>query len=440
MMIKNKKVLERNPSMPELRIARKTGLEALKFALGRIDLEERFEDFIHSGSLSRIVVAIGKASVKMFKSYKNLARTEEGVIISPWKVRPFEKDVKIFVAGHPYPDSESIKAARYVIAKLKTLNYNENVVFLISGGGSSLFELPRIPLQDLIAATRILLSSGATIEEINTVRKHLSKVKGGQLLRYLKGHGISLLMSDVQEDRVDLIASGLTAPDSTTYEDAFRILHKYEIWEPMPPSVKRTIKRGMDGTIPETLKRGEPLNGIIENHVILTNGDLLRDLESFMKMRGFETISLGSDNHMDIDLLVDKFLSCIKQMSSQQSTNVSVLAGGEASVRVTGAGKGGRNQELALRMAVALKDTPLKFIFISFGTDGIDGPTDAAGAIVDNETLPRASSLSLSPEKFILENNSYDFFSKLNDLIKTGPTGINVKDIYLLLIVGKGSE
>jgi glycerate-2-kinase len=245
-------------------------------------------------------------------------------------------------------------------------------------------------------------------------------------------------MSDVINDRIDLIASGLTTCDPSTFLDALEVLNKYDLWDKAPQSVKEVISAGIKGDIPETLKDCKLAEGKIENTIILKNADFLAHLEDYLKSLGFAVFNLGSDFHLNIENMVQILVKKAQELTSQSPHKpIAIVAGGEASLKVIGKGKGGRNQELVLRIAVEMSKFNKTFVFTSLGTDGIDGITDAAGAICDSETMKRAKILNLDPEKYLKRNDSYNFFKKIEDLIFTGHTGINVKDVYCLLLLSQ---
>ncbi len=434
-MIKNWET-PKNAYLKPLREGRFTLLQAAEYAFSRCNPNRLFERFELKHLKKPLVISIGKAASSLFNSLSERIEIEEGVIVSNQPLNVTKIKVKTFLGGHPLPNKGSIKAGIYLVNKLKTItNSDIDFLFLISGGGSSMLELPKIPLKDLITTYKLLLNSGANIEEINTVRKHLSRIKGGQIIKYLNKKSEAFLMSDVIDDRIDLIASGLTTCDRTTYRDCFDILKKYNLWEQLPQSTRETIELGMQGKIEETFKDCELASQRIENHLMLTNSDFCNYFSRYLKNKGIETILLGSNFHNGIEEMSEYLKNKAFEIAGRTKNTIAILAGGEVGVKVTGKGKGGRNQELALRVALSLQNLDRDFVFLAIGTDGIDGITDAAGAISDNKTLGRAKQLGLNPQEFLVDNDSYNFFKKLNDLIFTGPTGINVKDVYCLLLI-----
>lgn len=434
-MIHNFHNLADNTRDGDLGYFRRLILGLIEDTFKRIDLMDLFRKYRYLNIKDPAVVSIGKAAWSMFQCFIKVFGYSEAVVVSNIRATPDYERVIYMRGNHPLPDEGSINAARIVLEFIQNLDEKRDVIFLISGGGSAMFELPRIPLRDLIAVNKLLLDSGASIEEINTVRKHLSLVKGGQIINRLRSRAFAFLMSDVPGDRVDLIASGLTTCDPSTFMDVQEVLEKYELIEKVPLSVKEIIRRGIEGSEAETVKDCEFVNGRVRNYVILKNRDFLDNLKAQAEQKGFKVIDLGPDNHMDADKLVDKFVDLVKYSLSFKEKPLMIIAGGEAGTKVSNpSGKGGRSQELALRMALRFTSLGINFVFVALGTDGIDGNTDAAGAICDSETLLKAEGKGLNPGEFINSNNSYYFFKSVGDLIITGPTGINLKDIYCLLV------
>jgi len=434
-MIKNREILLKTEIPEPILSARMAIIDGLNHAFDNCNPEKILISHIDSSASPPYLVAVGKAAYPMLKPYLNFGEIEGGILVTNAKIEDKLDKIKYFKGGHPYPNRESLKSAEYFLQVLKTKN-PQKLIFLISGGGSAMFELPRIPLKDLITINKLLLSSGANIEEINTVRKHLSKIKGGQLINYLNTKAHAFLMSDVIHDRIDLIASGLTTCDPSTFEDTYEVLKKYDLWERAPKSVRAVTSAGLEGRIPETFKDCKLASERVDNTIILRNADFLSYLAKFLKLKGYIVLNLGSDFHLKIEEMVEFLIRKMKELTdANPKSNIAIVAGGEIYLQVKGKGKGGRNQELTLRLAKEMEGKNKKFVFAAIGTDGIDGLTDAAGAICDNETIFRAKRLSLNPEKYLRENDSYNFFKRLNDLIITGHTGINVKDVYCLIVL-----
>lgn len=359
----------------------------------------------------------------------------KGIVISNIDYSDFPKNIEYIKGEHPFPGEGSIIAGKRLIEFSKEIQENDLVLILISGGGSSLVEYPLIPLSDLTELTKLMLKSGLSIDEINTIRKHISEIKGGKLLKHIKGKIYSLIISDVIGNDLSVISSGPTYFDNSTYFDALKILKDYELVDKVPKSVIEVINKGIRGEIEETLKEKDFPNERVKNFIISSNYEACKYLIEFFKNKGYSTIYLGSriqGDTREVSKVISGIILDIYENKIKIDKLVALIFGGETTVFVKGSGKGGRNQELSLLISKYIKNKNI--LFLSFGTDGIDGITDAAGAIVDGETLNRSEKQNLN-FKFYLENNdSYNFFLKLNDLIKTGPTGNNVMDIGISLI------
>jgi glycerate 2-kinase len=348
--------------------------------------------------------------------------------------------VEIIEARHPIPDQAGVRASAAIRALLRDLNARDLVLVAISGGASALLSAPAEPitLHAKQKTTDLLLRAGATINELNAVRKHISTLKGGQLasLAY-PATVVSLLLSDVIGDPPDVIGSGPTAPDPSTFADAIGVLKKFGLLKAVPPVVRERLERGVRGEIEETPKPGELLFKQVHNVIVGSNRLALEAAAREAKMRGFHPLILSSTidgetrevARTHAQILREVALSCHPVRSP-----ACILSGGETTVTIEGKGKGGRNQEFALAVAFEIEGFP-NLAVLSAGTDGTDGPTDAAGAIVTGDTIRRALKRGLDPKKHLAENNSYPFFDALGSLIKTGPTGTNVMDIHMLLSV-----
>jgi hydroxypyruvate reductase len=324
--------------------------------------------------------------------------------------------------AHPVPDERGVEGARAIVRLADEAAANDVVLCLISGGASALMPLPAegLGLEDKQRITRQLLRCGATIQEINAVRKHLSSIKGGQLARRIApAAGVSLILSDVIGDPLDVIGSGPTAPDCSTREDAREILARYGIG--LEAAVVRHLKNGV-----ETPKPGDAAFDRIENRIIGSNALALEAASSRALELGYRVVPLGSDVQGEAR---DEALRHVGELE-RHGAGVCLLSGGECTVTVRGAGKGGRNQEFVLAAVRALARLDCA-VMLSAGTDGTDGPTDAAGAIADSESLRRAA--HLDPDEYLARNDSYRFFEALNDLVMTGPTGTNVMDLRVVL-------
>jgi len=363
-------------------------------------------------------VAFGKAGDSMTRAINSIISIKSGIIVIPkgTKAKIKSKKFQIFNSGHPKPDKTSVKAAKEVIKFVQNKKSRELIIFLVSGGGSSLLAMPdEITLSDKVHTTDILLKSGATIQEFNCIRKHLSKIKGGKLVENMKCDGIGLVMSDVENDDLSSIASGTTYMDDTTYQDAMNIIEKYRLKIRIPIEVLQILGNGLHNQKTETPKRAK-----IENYIIANNNNCLEAMEETAKIKGYKVIKMQIFG--DIKDTVKKILENIPE-----EQNTCLILGGEPTVRVLGKGRGGRNQELVLRI---LKNTQkLKKITIaSMGTDGIDGNSNFAGAIIENIKVD----LTIMKE-FLKNNDSARFFQKQKANIKTDFTHMNLMDIGIIL-------
>ena len=363
-------------------------------------------------------VAFGKAGDSMTRAINSIISIKSGIIVIPkgTKAKIKSKRFQIFNSGHPKPDKTSVKAAKEVIKFVENRKSRELIIFLVSGGGSSLLAMPdEITLSDKVHVTDILLKSGATIQEFNCVRKHLSKIKGGKLVENMKCDGIGLIMSDVEKDDLSSIASGTTYMDDTTYQDAMDIIEKYRLKTRIPIEVLQILGNGLHNQKTETPKTAK-----IENYIIANNNNCLKAMEETAKSKGYKVIKMQIFG--EIKDTVKKILENISE-----EENTCLILGGEPTVRVSGKGLGGRNQELVLRL---LKNTQKlkKMTIASMGTDGIDGNSNFAGAITENIKVD----LNIMKE-FLKNNDSARFFQKQKANIKTDFTHMNLMDIGIIL-------
>jgi len=386
------------------------------------------------------LIGFGKASIPMAESAIKILGNFlfDGLIITKGNNYRSELILPILEGAHPVPDQRSIDGAKKIKQLLSSTTKKDLVIFLISGGGSSLLTLPviGITLDQIQTMTKILLACGATINEINCLRKHLSQVKGGQLARIASPAQItSLILSDVIDDPLDVIASGPTVPDPSTFSDAFRILDKYEIIDSIPVSIKVHLNRGINGDIFDTPKSDDPIFENVQNTVIGNNYQAAKAALVQAKKYGFNTLLLTTSLQGEARV-AGKFIAAIaKQIAATGEPiprPVCIIAGGETTVTVRGKGLGGRNQEFALGAVndiAGLKDT----LLITLATDGDDGPTYAAGAVVTGETREQAKLYGNIPSEFLNRNASYEFFDPLKDLLKPGMTDTNVNDLIFLI-------
>jgi hydroxypyruvate reductase len=386
------------------------------------------------------IIGFGKASAAMAQEVEAILGdrlTAGWVSVKYGHLAPVQR-VHLHEAGHPLPDANSLSGAAEIVGLIDRARPQDLVICLISGGGSALLELPvdGISLEDLRATTDALLRSGATINELNALRKHLSQVKGGQLARRSSARIISLILSDVIGSPLDTIASGPTAPDSTTFADALAVIERRGVRARIPAGVLEHIERGVRGEIPDTPKADDAVFARVQN-VVIADGALACDAAlAAAEARGLHTLLLSTFVQGEAREVAKLFAAIANEIAASGrpvSRPACVLAGGETTVTVRGSGKGGRNQELALAAALELAGMP-NVLLLSGGTDGSDGPTDAAGAIADGTTVARALMRGMDARAFLENNDAYHFFEPLGDLIVTGPTNTNVNDIMLLLV------
>jgi glycerate 2-kinase len=396
------------------------------------------EDLYDLHSYSRVlVVSIGKAGHAMADALAiqlgepflehSLAGIVATNVDTPVQVRGF----RYFHGGHPLPNAESIHAASAILKALDAQTAASLVIFLISGGGSSIVERPiddEISPEDLVSTYRALVHSGAPIAEINAIRKHLSAVKGGRLARAaFPAQQVSLFVSDVPDDSPDALASGPTMPDSSSVEDCYRIVEKYGLLEELPESARELFERR---ALEETPKSDDQSFYRSRYWTILSNGEALRHAREAAERAGFTVHIDNSCDDWDYNLAADYLLKRLGELR-QQSPRVCLLSGGEVTVRVTDGGIGGRNQQFALACATKIEGEQV--VVLSAGTDGIDGNSPAAGAVVDGSTMARARANGIDAEVSLRTFNAYPLFQSLGDSIETGATGNNLRDLRILL-------
>jgi hydroxypyruvate reductase len=345
--------------------------------------------------------------------------------------------VRIVEAGHPLPDERGVHAAQEMMQLLRTLHSSDLVLCLISGGGSALIASPaaQLSLSDLQSLTGELLRCGAPIQELNIIRKHLENLKGGGLARLAApARIVSLILSDVIGDALESIASGPCVPDPSSYSDALEILGRYQIIKKTPPAVLSHLQRGLRAELPETPKPGEAVFEKVQNIIVGSNLLAVQAALEQASSEGFNCLLLTTSLQGEARQ-AGRFLASIARQAAQTGDPLArpacIITGGETTVTVTGNGQGGRNQELALGALVDLAGLPDTFL-VSLATDGGDGPTDAAGAVVCGSSLARARQLALDPVDFLKRNDAYPFFAALDDLIKPGPTRTNVNDLTFI--------
>jgi glycerate 2-kinase len=386
------------------------------------------------------VIGAGKASAAM------AARVEEilgehltaGAIITKYDHALPLKKIHCYEAGHPVPDQQGVDATRQLLQILQQANANDIIICLISGGASSLLiDLPPdISLAEMQTVFQLLLRSGATIDELNTVRKHLSAIKGGQLLRFAPAADwFTLIISDVPEDDLAVIASGPTTADSSSFSDAVKVLTRYNLWQQLPETVQHHLQKGIDQKIPETLTASDPLFYRTLNKIIGNNRMALDAAAQAASLLGYRIAGLNESLSGDAATAGHNIIKAA--VAYEGALPTCFLWGGETTVTVTGTGKGGRNQHLALSACQALAELQGQHQNISVlaaGTDGTDGPTDAAGAIVDGLLLQQIKNASVDIPYFLQQHDAYHFFKQYNGLFITGATQTNVMDLVIVLV------
>jgi glycerate 2-kinase len=387
------------------------------------------------------VVGGGKAGASMVVGLEEVMGNwiTGGIVNVPKGKIPKTEKITLNQASHPLPDQVGVEGTQQMLEIAKQATEDDLIICLISGGGSSLMPLPRakISLEDKQEITGTLLRSGAAIGEVNTVRKHLSSFKGGFLAKEAyPATVLNLIISDVVGDALGDIASGPTVPDYTTFNDAIGVLKKYSLWEKAPVSVRTLLIQGKLGNVAETPKPNEAFFEKVHSSIIGNNRIACLAISRFFESQGIKPYLLEKPIEGEARQVGGDLAAKIREAASSCDSikkPICFVAGGETTVTVKGKGVGGRNQELSLATAIMLKGFK-GFVFASLSTDGLDGPTNAAGAISDGDTLDHAMSLGLNPELFLSSNDTYTFFSKLDDLVITGKTGTNVNDIAVMLV------
>lgn len=431
--------------MQSEKLLRRHALAIFRAAVAAADPRRTVRETLGGMDLSRyrriFVVGAGKASAAMAQAAEQvLGRRIHGGWINTkdGHLAPLRR-VHLHEASHPVPDERGVEGARRIAEIAAQAGEGDLLLCLISGGGSALLPLPMAPLTlaEKQETTRLLLACGATIHEINAVRKHLSAIKGGRLARLAApAHVLSLLLSDVIGDPLDVIASGPTAPDPSTFRTAWDVIEKYGLEGKIPAAARRLLEDGLAGRIEETPKPGDACFARTRNLIVGSNRLAVDAAARKARELGYRPLVLSTTiegETRDIALMHAAIAREIVESGRPARPPVCVISGGETTVTLRGQGLGGRNQEFALAAAIALDGLPGVLAF-SAGTDGTDGPTPAAGAMADGATVGRAAALGLDARKMLAANDSYHFFEPLGDLVVTGPTGTNVMDVRLLLI------
>ncbi len=391
------------------------------------------EDLCDLNSYARVfVVSIGKAAHTMVNALEMQAGSRfEGIVATSVQSAAQARGFRYFLGGHPTPNQESVAAAHAMLRSLDSQNAASLAIFLLSGGGSSIAEKPiddEITLPDLIRTYRALVLSGAPIAEINAIRKHLSAIKGGRLARAAyPAQQISILVSDVPDNTPDALASGPTMPDSTTVEDCHRIAAQYGLLENFPASVRELFE---NHALEETPKSDDPAFHRSRRWTVLSNASLIDAAKAEAERQGFTVEVDNSCDDWDYVRAADYLLNRLRELR-KKAERVCLLSGGEVTVKVTNGGVGGRNQQFALACAESIAGENI--VVLSAGTDGIDGNSSAAGAVVDGTTVARAQARGLEGNAYLSKFNAYPFFEGLGDAVVTGPTGNNLRDLRILL-------
>lgn len=456
--ILNKQILIDRGLTPLEKKARKLAIESFEAALKAVDptlimkSKVTLENSIlkvdaHTFNLENYrhiyVVGGGKASGKMAEALESILgdQVSSGMVNIPHDSEPCHTQrIRLNEAGHPIPDVAGMKGARKILDVTSQAEKDDLVICLISGGGSSLMPLPRgdVTIQDKQETTDLLLKSGATISEVNTVRKHISEIKGGWLAKNtFPATILNLILSDVIGDPLDSIASGPTVPDSTRFSDAVEVLRRYNLWRRIPESVKILLDEGVKGLISETPKKGEEAFRKVHNVVIGNNRTATTATSRRLQDAGLRCLVLTSlleGEAREVGIVLASIAREIVASGNPLPRPCGIIVGGETTVAVSGSGRGGRNQEIAL--SASLRISGMEGVVIaSMSTDGMDGPTDAAGALADGKTILRSEEQGLNAERFLENNDSYTFFSKLDDLLISKLTGTNVNDISVIIAV-----
>jgi len=385
-------------------------------------------------------IAFGKAAAAMAEGVEEVLgeRLTGGMVISNSSPEKKFNKLGFHLCGHPVPDERSVSAANDVMSILGTAGEKDLVIFLISGGGSALLSMPSpgLTLDDTRKATEALLRSGVDKNGLNAVRKHISQIKGGGLLKKaLPARVVTLILSNVVSDKLDTIASGPTVPDSTTYEDAWRVVEALNIEHQLPPQVVVHLEDGRNGELPETLKEGEFDPEMVQTLIVGSNIKSLMAAQKKANEYGYNPLMLSSQisgEAKEVAKVIAGIAFDVERSDIPVKKPSCIIFGGETTVTVHSMGKGGRSTETALSFCMEIIGHNVVGLFCD--TDGVDGPIDAAGAICDGQSRLNARKINVSAREHLAQNNSYDFFDKLGDLIITGPTGTNVMDIGIVIV------
>jgi glycerate 2-kinase len=457
MEFKNRARILKNSKTEVFKKLRKDALEIFAASLDAVDPKKaigaHFEmdgSSIRTGDLkldldafSRIIViGGGKAGGAMSEAIEGVLgdRISGGVVnVLAGTEDLYNLDyISLNPASHPIPDDSGVRGVERMLSIVEDTDANDLLIVLISGGGSALMTHPAegVRLLDLQKVTDLMLRSGATINELNAVRKHLSDFKGGQLAkRAYPSRVLSLILSDVVGDPLDTIASGPTAPDETTFSDAVGILKSRNVWDEVPEAVRFRLEKGLRGEVEETPKSSDGVFKNVTNVIIGSNMVAAKAAQRKALSKEYNTMILSTRIEGEARHIGTAMAGIAREMvetGNPLEKPAAIIVGGETTVTVTGSGIGGRNEEIALSASERIRGANV--VIASLATDGIDGPTNAAGALVDGSTVDRSHEMGIDPKSFLANNDSYNFFSRLGDLLITGPTGTNVNDLTLILV------
>lgn len=390
------------------------------------------------------ILGTGKAAAAMSRSLEEVlgARISGGLVTVKYGHLAPLRAVRAIEAGHPLPDENGCEGAQRILDMAKAAGPDDLVFCVISGGGSALLPLPGegLTLADKQNTSQVLLSCGASIHEMNTIRKHLSAIKGGRLAAAVHPATLcTLILSDVVGDDLDIIASGPTVPDPATFDDALAIVERYQLAHRLPEGVLRHLQQGASGSTPESPKPGDPCFERTYHLIVGSNRQCVQAAREDALKRGYHTLILSSlmeGETRDVARVHGAMGREILATGHPAPSPACLISGGETTVTLRGRGRGGRNQEFALAAALDIEGAH-DLVVLSAGTDGTDGPTDAAGAIADGHTAARARDLGLDPRRHLDDNDAYPLFERLDDLLTTGPTNTNVMDLRLVLASGR---
>jgi glycerate 2-kinase len=386
------------------------------------------------------IIAVGKAAPFMAQTFGEIAgpRVKRGVVIGTHLPIELPPHLTWIPSSHPLPDARSVAAGRSALEMARNGPQEETLVVLLSGGASALMAVPAgdLTLEDKRATVNVLLKGGADITALNTVRKHLSAVKGGRLAAAASGALVCLAISDVVGDDLSVIGSGPTVPDPSTFSDAWGYIEQLGLQHQLPAAAARHLQAGLAGSVEETPKPGDAGFRRSVTRVIGGRMNAMEGARNAAQTLGYDVVLIDDPIVGEARVAAPALLTRARGLRAGRQRPLCVIASGETTVKVVGQGRGGRNQEMALAVATQLAERTAGIgdtAFASIGTDGIDGPTDAAGAHADTTTMARAREQALEPDKFLADNNAYAFFQRLGDLVMTGPTTTNVGDVQIVL-------